>query len=131
MADREPVTEEPTIGKLVVDAFDDAGTLLRNIITLAKAELKVSARAGGAAVALFGLAVFLILIAIIMASIAFALFISMSGLHPAWCFLIVFGAYIFLAALLGFIGYLKARKIRAPERTLAQAQEIPRAFLGE
>lgn len=130
MADREPVTDDPTIGKLVVDAFDDFGTLLRHIIELAKSELKVSVRAGGIGVALFALAGFIVLLAIIMVSISIAFFIVMAGLDPAWAFLIVFGGYLFLAGLLGFIGFLKVRKVRAPEKTIAQAQELPRALRG-
>jgi hypothetical protein len=129
MAHREPLDEqEPTIGKLVVDAFDDFGTLIRHIIELAKSELRVSVRAGGMAIALFALAGFVGLLAIIMVSIAIAFFIHMAGLHLAWCFLIVFGAYVLLAALLGLIGYRKVRKVKAPERTFAEVQETPRAL---
>jgi hypothetical protein len=129
MAHREPLDEQdPTIGKLVVDAFDDFGTLLRHIIELAKSELRVSVRAGGMAIALFALAGFVGLLAIIMVSIAIAFFIHMAGLALAWCFLIVFGGYLLTAALLGLIGYRKIRKVRAPNRTLHQAQETPRAL---
>jgi hypothetical protein len=125
MAHREPLQEqEPTIGKLVVDAFDDLGTLVRHMIELAKSELRVSVRAGGMAIALFLLAGFISLLAIIMVSIAIAFFIHMAGLDLAWCFLIVFGAYLLLAALLGLIGYRKVRKVRAPERTIAEAREM-------
>jgi hypothetical protein len=129
MAHREPLEEqEPTIGKLVVDAFDDLGTLVRHMIELAKSELRISVRAGGLAIVLFLVAGFLSLLAIIMVSIAIALFIHMAGLDLAWCFLIVFGAYLLLAALLGLVGYRKVRKVRAPERTLAEMQEMPRAL---
>lgn len=125
MAHREPFDEqEPTIGKLVVDAFDDFGTLVRHMIELAKSELRVSMRAGGMAIALFLLAGFISLLAIIMVSIAIAFFIHMTGMDLAWCFLIVFGAYLLLAALLGLIGYRKVRKVRAPERTMAEAREM-------
>jgi hypothetical protein len=129
MAHREPFDEqEPTIGKLVVDAFDDFGTLVRHIIELAKSELRVSVRAGGMAIALFFAAAFISLLAIIMVSIAIAFFIHMTGLDLAWCFLIVFGAYLLLAGLLALIGYRKVRKVKAPERTIAEVQETPRAF---
>jgi hypothetical protein len=125
MAHREPLDEqEPTIGKLVVDAFDDFGTLVRHMIELAKSELKVSVRAGGMAIALFLLAGFLTLLAIIMVSIAIAFFIHMAGLDLAWCFLIVFGAYLLLAGILGLVGYRKVRKVKVPERTLAEVQEM-------
>lgn len=130
MAYQEPAGEEPTIGKLVVDAFDDIGTLIRHIIELAKSELKVSVRAGGLGIALFFLAGFVGLLSIIMISFAFAFFIAMAGLDIAWGFLIVFAAYVALAGLLAFVGYLKIRKVKAPERTIAQAQEVPRALSG-
>jgi ABC-type multidrug transport system permease subunit len=126
MANQEPAGQEPTIGKLVVDAFDDFGILLRNIIELAKSELKVSFSTGGLAIALFILAGFLGLLSIIMVSFAAAFFIAMAGLDIAWGFLIVFGAYIALAALLGLLGYRKIRKVKGPTRTIAQAQEMPR-----
>ncbi|MCW2855913.1 MAG: hypothetical protein JWR52_1528 [Marmoricola sp.] len=129
MAYQEPAGKEPTIGKLVVDAFDDFGTLLRHIIELAKSELKVSIQAGGLGILFFALAGFISLLAIIMGSIAVALFIAMSGIGIAWCFLIVFGGYLLIAALLGLFGYLKVRKVRAPTRTIAQAQETPRALI--
>ncbi|MET3961635.1 hypothetical protein ABIE44_001569 [Marmoricola sp. OAE513] len=130
MAQQQPVQDEPTIGKLVVDAFDDFGTLLRHVIELAKAELKVSVNAGGMAIALFALAGFIGLLSIIMVSFAIAFFIAMAGLDIAWGFLIVFGGYVALAGLLAFLGYLKIRKVKAPEHTIAQAQEIPRALSG-
>jgi membrane protein implicated in regulation of membrane protease activity len=128
MANREslePVDQgEPTIGKLVVDAFDDFGTLFRHMIELAKSEMRISVRAGGMAVALFLLAGFVSLLAIIMVSIAIAFFIHMADLDLAWCFLIVFGGYLLLAGLLAFIGYRKVRKVKAPERTIAEMQEM-------
>ena len=83
MAYEEPAGEEPTIGKLVVDAFDDIGTLIRHIVELAKSELKVSVRAGGMAIALFVLAGFIGLLSIIMVSFAIAYFIAMAGLDIA------------------------------------------------
>jgi hypothetical protein len=133
MADREPtaagsIEEEPTIGKLVVDAFDDFGTLLRNIIELAKSEMKVSVRAGGAAIGLFAAAGFLLLLSVVLVSISIAYFIVMAGLDPAWAFLIVFGSYVLLALLLAFVGYRRVRKIQAPQHTIDQAKATQRAL---
>ena len=128
MAFQEPVEEEPTIGKLVVDAFDDVGTLLRHLIELAKSEMKVSFRAGGIAVALFAAAAFLLLMSLVLVSISIAFFIVMAGLDPAWAFLIVFGGYVLLALVCGLIGYLKVRKVKATERTMAQASELAKAL---
>ena len=118
-----PSPEDPTIGKLVADASRDISSLLRNEIALAKSELKVSVKNGGTGLGLFGAAAFLGVMALIMLSVAFAYLISMTGLHLAWCFLIVFGAYLLLAGLLAFGGVRKVKKVRAPERAIYQAQE--------
>ena len=118
-----PSPDDPTIGKLVADATRDISSLIHNEIELAKSELKVSVKNGGTGAGLFGAAAFLGVLAIIMISVAFAYFLSMTGLHLAWCFLIVFGAYLLLAGLLAFIGVRKVKKVRAPERAIRQAKE--------
>ena len=124
MAHREPaVTEEPTIGKLVVDASRDVSDLIKSEIALAKSELRISVKAGGIGIGLFAAAAFLVLLAVIMISIAFAYFLNMTGLDLAWCFLIVFGAYLLLAALLGVVGVRMIKKVKAPERAIEQARE--------
>jgi hypothetical protein len=130
MSHREPATtqEEPTIGKLVVDASRDVSALVKHEIELAKAELKVSIRAGGISIGLFAGAAFLALLAVIMFSVAIAYFIHMTGLDLAWCFLIVFVAYLLLAGLLGFVGARTIRKVKPPERAIEQGKQIPGAF---
>ena len=122
--------EEPTIGRLVTDASRDISTLISKEIELAKSELKVSVRAGGVGIGLFGAAVFLVLLSIVMLSMAFAYLINWNGdgLALQWAFLIVFGAYVLLAALLTFIGVRSVKKVRGPERAIAQAQETKAAF---
>jgi hypothetical protein len=115
--------DEPTIGRLVADASRDISSLIQNEIALAKSELKVSVKAGGTGAGLFAGAAFLGLLAIIMLSVAFGFFLSMTGLHLAWCFLIVFGAYLLVAGLLALVGIRKVRQVRAPERAIHQAQE--------
>jgi len=124
MAHREPaVTEEATIGKLVVDASRDVSNLIQSEIALAKSELRISVKAGGISIGLFAAAAFLGLLAVIMISIAFAYFLHMTGLDLAWCYLIVFGAYLLLAGLLGAIGVRMVKKVKAPERAIEQAKE--------
>jgi hypothetical protein len=124
MAHREPVAEEePTIGKLVVDASRDVSALIQSEIALAKSELRVSVKAGGLSIAMFAGAAFIALLAIIMLSVAFAYFLHMTGLDLAWCFLIVFAVYLLVAGLLGFIGSRKIRQVKPPERAIEQAKE--------
>jgi uncharacterized membrane protein len=132
MAHREPVTspdEEPTIGKLVVDASRDVSALVKHEIELAKSELKVSVKAGGISIGLFAAAGFLALLAIIMLSVAIAYFIRLIfDIDLAWCFLIVFAVYVLVAGLLGFIGVRQIKKVRPPERAIEQGKQIPSAF---
>lgn len=120
--------EEPSIGALVASASRDASALIRNEIALVKSEVKVSVKAGGLGAALFAAAGFVLLLGVIMASIALAYFIHMTGLHLAWCFSIVFLLYALLAALLGFVGYKKVKAVRPPEKAIHQAQETKNAL---
>ena len=131
MAHRDPApaaAEEPTIGKLVVDASRDISALVQSEIQLAKAEIKISLTTSAVAIAAFALAGFLLLLGIIIVSVAIAFFIHMTGLDLAWCFLIVFGAYALLAILLALFGVLRIKKVRGPQRAIAQAKQIPTAF---
>jgi hypothetical protein len=130
----EPVRDtDPTIGRLVTDASRDISGLIQKEIRLAKSEITVSVKAGGIGVALFAAAGFLVLLAIIMLSVAFAYLIHWNGdgLSLHWAFLIVFGAYLLLAALVGFIGVKKVKQVRGPEKAISQGKEIPRALKGQ
>jgi hypothetical protein len=130
---RPPQEGDPTIGRLVADASRDISTLVSKEIQLAKSELKVSAKAGGIGIGLFAAAGFLAVLAIIMLSVAIAYFIHWDdkGLELHWAFLIVFGFYLLLAGLLGFVGLKKVKQVRAPEKAIEQGREIPRALKGQ
>jgi Kef-type K+ transport system membrane component KefB len=122
----EPVhDDDPTIGRLVSDASRDISSLISNEIKLVKSELKVSAQAGGAGIALFAAAVFFAVMALIMLSVAIAYFINWDGegLPLMWAFTIVFAFYLLVTAILAWVGYRKFKKVRAPERAIAQAEE--------
>jgi hypothetical protein len=121
-------TEEPTVGRLVADASRDMSALVRNEIALAKSELKVSVKAGGMGLGFFAGAAFLALLAVIMLSVALAYFLSMTGLHLAWSYLIVFAFYLLVAGVLGLLGVKKVKRVRAPERAIHQAQEAKTIF---
>jgi hypothetical protein len=122
----EPVKDsDPTIGRLVSDASRDISSLISNEIKLAKTELQVSVKAGGIGIAMFAAAGFFALMSLIMLSVAIAYFINWNGhgLSLHWAFLIVFGFYLLLAALLALIGIRKVKQVRGPNKAIAQAQE--------
>jgi ABC-type multidrug transport system fused ATPase/permease subunit len=140
MPDHAPVTadhptrapeagSEPTVGELVAAAQRDLTLLVKQEIELAKSELKINVRIGALSVAMFGAAAFLLLLAVIMLSVGLAYLINLTGLALVWCFLLVFLLYTALAAVLGFVGYRKVRKVRGPQRALHQAQETKETLL--
>jgi hypothetical protein len=127
----EPVKDtDPTLGKLVMDAQRDLSTLISKEIQLAKSELQVSVKHGGVGIGLFAGAIFLLLLAIIMLSVAFAYFIHLTGLGLHWSFLIVFGVYVLIAAILAWIGVRQVKQVKAPERAIEQGRQIPQALKG-
>jgi hypothetical protein len=130
---RPPSPDDPTIGRLVADATRDISSLVTKEIELAKSELKVSFKAGGAGIGLFAGAAFMVLLALILLSWCFVYLIHWngSGLDLQWAFLIVCVVYLLVAALLGWLGAKKMKQIKAPEKAIEQAQEIPKALKGQ
>jgi hypothetical protein len=111
---------EPTIGRLIADTTGDFSSLIRDEIELAKSELKFSVKAGGIGAALFAVAGFLAVLAVIMLSIAFGFALaSLPHIGDTVAFLIVFAVYILIAAILALIGLRKLKQIKAPEQTIA------------
>lgn len=121
---------EPTIGKLVADVSRDLSDLVQAEIQLAKMELKVSVKAGGIGAALLAVAGVMAMMVVILLSVTVAYFLTMTGLHPAWAFLIVTGCYLLLALILVLLGIRSFKKIRAPKHTIDTVQQIPGAFKG-
>jgi hypothetical protein len=129
----EPIQDEPTIGRLIKDAQTDFSLLMRKEIELAKSELKVSVTASVTGIALIAAAAFLLLLGVIMLSVAVAYLIHWNGdgLALQWAFLIVFGAYALLAAVLILVAIrIFKKKVKAPERAIATGKEIPAALKG-
>lgn len=122
--------DDPTIGRLVADASRDVSALVQSEIALAKSELKSSAISGGLAAGLFAVAGFIVLLMVILLSITAAYFLTMTGMHAAWAFLIVTGAYFLLAILLVAVGIFSIKRIKAPTKTIASAKAIPAALRG-
>lgn len=117
-----PSADEPTVGRLVADASTHLSTLLRSEIALAKSELRISALAGGIGAAMLAVAAFLMVLAVVMASIAAAY--ALDYVVPTWAaFLIVFGVYVLLALVIALMGVRRLKKVSAPERTIETTKE--------
>jgi protein-S-isoprenylcysteine O-methyltransferase Ste14 len=112
-----------SIGQLFASATADVSALVHDEIALVKVELRQDAKR-----ALFGsgailVAVVLAFFAMPMLSMAAAYGIHALGLGLAWSFLIVGGAYVLIAAVLGLLAYLKFKKVKKPERSIASAKK--------
>jgi uncharacterized membrane protein YqjE len=121
---KEPVTPlgEQSIGALVKDATSHVSTLVRAEVELARAEVTAEVKKG-----LQGSVFFIIALVIALFSL-FYLFFALAELLAIWlnraaAFGIVFGLMIVVAALFGLLGYLRVRKIRKPERTIATLKD--------
>ena len=119
---------DASIGELVAGIQKDLTSLVRGEIELGKAELRESAARAGLGGGLIALAAFLVLLALVMASIALAYGLVALGLHPGWAFLIVTGFYLLLAGILGLFARNRFKGIRGPERAQRAAARATRAL---
>jgi hypothetical protein len=113
---------EQTIGGLVRDVSTQLSNLVRAEVELAKAEVTAEVRKGVTGSVFFAVAAAIGLFSL------FFFFFTLAELLSLWllrwvAFAIVFGVMILGAALFGFLGYQKVRKIRKPERTIESLRE--------
>jgi hypothetical protein len=111
------------VGDIIKNITDDVKLLVQDQVELAKAELTPAAKKGGTGLGLFGVAGYFALSASILLYFAAASGLVAAGLSPWLAFLIVAGALLLIAGILGGIGYLVVRKIKGPDRTIAQANQ--------
>ena len=111
------------VGDIIKNITDDVKLMVQDQVELAKAELTPAAKKGGTGLGLFGVAGYFALSASILLYFAAAFGLVAAGLAAWLAFLIVAGALLLIAGILGGIGYLVVRKIKGPDRTIAQANQ--------
>jgi Putative Actinobacterial Holin-X, holin superfamily III len=111
------------VGDIIKNITDDVKLLVQDQIELAKAELTPAAKQGGTGVGLFGAAGYFALSATILLYFAAAWGLVEAGLAAWLAFLIVGVALLLIAGILAGIGYLIVRRIKGPDRTIAQANQ--------
>jgi hypothetical protein len=111
------------VGDIIKNITDDVKLLVQDQIELAKAELTPAAKQGGTGVGLFGAAGYFALSATILLYFAAAWGLVSAGLAVWLAFLIVGVALLLIAGILAGIGYLIVRRIKGPDRTIAQANQ--------
>ena len=109
------------IGDIIRNITDDVKLLVQDQIELLKTELTPAAKLGGTGAGLFGVAGYFALSATILLYITAALGLYAAGVAGWLAFLIVAVALLLIAAILAGIGYLFIRRVKGPDRTIAQA----------
>lgn len=118
-----PDAAEPSIGQLVSDASTHLSTLIHGEIELAKLELRSSVKNAGTGAGFFVAAAVLLLFSLVYGFQSLAEGIAALGVYRWLAFLIVFLLQVLFAALFGFLGYKKVKRVKAPERTLRTTKE--------
>ncbi|WP_055586274.1 phage holin family protein [Peterkaempfera griseoplana] len=113
---------ERSLGQLFSAATADLSSLVHDEIALAKAEIRQDVKRGVAGGASLTVAGVVALAAIPMLSFAAAYGIHALGITLGWSFLIVGGAYLLLAGLLGLLALRSFKKVEKPQRTIEGAR---------
>jgi hypothetical protein len=112
------------VADLIKDIRGDVQLLVNDQVELAKAELTPAAKNAGIGGGMFGAAGYFGINAATLLYIAAALGLAALGL-PYWAgFLIVAGVLLLIAAILALIGYTRVKKIKPPEKTIANGKAL-------
>lgn len=120
---------DASFGELVKDATEQLSTLIRAEVELAKLEVLGSVKRAGLGAAMFGAAGFVLILSIPFLFVALAE--GLVEIFGGWrwaAYLIVFGLFALVAALLVFIGIRLMKKIKKPERTISTVKELPQVL---
>lgn len=112
-----------SIGQLMAAATADLSALIHDEIALAKAEMRQDVKRAGIGGGGLTAAATLALFSLPVLSFAAAYGIHNLGLGLAWSFLIVGGAYLLLAAVIGAIAVAKLKKVQRPQRSITSAKQ--------
>jgi len=127
LTDPHALPANPSIGDLVKEATTQVSTLVRAEVELAKSEITRDVKRG-----LTG-SVFFIAALVVLFYSTFFLFFFVAELLDIWlyrwaAYLIVFGVMVVTTALLALLGFLKVRRIRGPQQTIASVKETREAL---
>jgi membrane protein implicated in regulation of membrane protease activity len=111
------------VGDIIKNITDDVKLLVQDQIELAKTELIPAAKNGGTGAGLFGVAAYFSLSATILLYFAAAFGLVAANVAPWLAFLIVAVALLLIAGICAGIGYLFVKRVKGPDRTIAQANQ--------
>jgi uncharacterized membrane protein YqjE len=127
----EPVraTGDASVGTLVKEVTTHVSTLVRAEVELAKQEVTAEVKKGVQGSIFFVLAAVIALFSLFYFFFAVAEAFNLIWPSQQWAgYAVTFAIMLITAGIAGFLGYLKVRKIRAPERTIETAKESVEAL---
>lgn len=127
LVDPNAIPSNPSLGDLVREATSQVSTLVRAEVELAKAEVTRDVKKG-----LTGSVYFILALVVLLYS-TFFMFFFLAELLDNWLwrwasFLIVFILMLVATAVFALLGYLKVRRIRGPQETIASVKETTAAL---
>jgi len=114
---------EQAVGDIIKSITEDVKLLVRDEMELEKSELMPAAKNGGIGGGLFGAAGYFAICALSILYFAAAFGLVALGLPYPLAFLIVGVALLLIAGVCAGVGYMTIKKIKPPERTIAQANK--------
>lgn len=125
-----PDVSQRSVGELIGEVTSDLSTLMRQEMTLAKAEMKEEAARTGKAAGMLGGAGFAGYMLVLFLSIA-AWWGLGNAIGRAWAAFVVALVWGVVAAVLFAAGRTKMREVHPkPERTMSTLKEVPDALKG-
>lgn len=122
--------ELSSIGELVSDISDDLSTLIRQELTLARAELKESATAAGKGAGMVGGAAVAGHLALLFASLTLAWLLAQWWDSLGWAAFAVTVLWAVIAAVLAARGRRQFGQVKGIPRTIDTAKKVPEALKG-
>ena len=123
------VTGDASVGALVKEVTTHVSTLVRAEVELAKQEVTAEVKKGVQGGIFFGLAAVVGVFSLFYFFFAVAEAFNLIWPSQQWAgYAVTFGIMIITAGIAGLLGYLKVRKIKAPERTIETARESVEAL---
>jgi hypothetical protein len=111
---------DQSVSELIKGISDDVKLLVRDEIQLAKTELVPAVKNAGIGAGLFGAAGYFAISA--LSVLYFAAAFALATVVATWlAFLIVGVALLVIAAVLGLVGFVLVKRVKAPEKTIANA----------
>ena len=111
---------DQSVSDLIKGITDEVKLLVRDEIQLAKTELVPAAKNAGIGAGLFGAAGYFAISA--LSVLYFAAAFALAQVVDTWLAFLIVGVALFLiAAVLGLVGFVLVKRVKAPEKTIASA----------